>query len=67
MPCKEERKITSTGNVGAVVIPKPMRDYFELKPGDKITILYDSLLVAIPEKVKDIIVEKKELIDKLLR
>jgi len=66
MPAKSEHKIMKHGTSGVVVIPKPYRDYHNLKPGSKVTVLYDSLLLIVPKGREDLLQEKAELIDQLL-
>ena len=67
MPAREERKVLKRGNSGVVVIPKPYRDYFDLKPGSKVIVLYDSIVLIILDKLDHLLEEKKEQINKLLR
>jgi antitoxin component of MazEF toxin-antitoxin module len=66
MPAKTTHKIMKHGTSGVVVIPKPYRDYHNLKPGATVTILYDSLLLIVPKNRENILQEKAELIDQLL-
>jgi bifunctional DNA-binding transcriptional regulator/antitoxin component of YhaV-PrlF toxin-antitoxin module len=54
------------GSSGVVVLPKAYRDYHDLNPGDDVTILYDSLLLIIPQSQEDLATEKADLIDDLL-
>jgi antitoxin component of MazEF toxin-antitoxin module len=54
------------GSSGVVVLPKAYRDYHDLNPGDGVTILYDSLLLVIPQSQEELAAEKADLIDKLL-
>jgi len=66
MPAKSTHKVMKHGTSGVVVIPKPYRDYHDLKPGSTVTILYDSLLLIVPKGRENLIQEKSELIDQLL-
>jgi AbrB family looped-hinge helix DNA binding protein len=66
MPAKSNHKIMKHGTSGVVVIPKAYRDYYGLKPGDPVTILYDSILIVIPERAKCLLTQKAHLIDQLL-
>jgi bifunctional DNA-binding transcriptional regulator/antitoxin component of YhaV-PrlF toxin-antitoxin module len=66
MPARSEHKIMKHGTSGVVVIPKPYRDYHHLKPGSNVTILYDSLLLIVPEGLSGLLTQKAELIDRLL-
>ena len=54
------------GTSGVVAVPPDYRRYHDLNPGDSVQVLYDSLLLIIPEKLKHLLDEKHELIDKLL-
>jgi len=66
MPAKSEHKVMKHGTSGVVVIPKPYRDYHDLKPGSTVTVLYDSLLLIVPKGRENLLKEKAELIDQLL-
>jgi antitoxin component of MazEF toxin-antitoxin module len=66
MPAKAEHKIMKHGTSGVVVIPKPYRDYHNLKTGSTVTVLYDSLLLIIPKSRAHLIEDKAALIDQLL-
>jgi len=66
MPAEVERKVMKHGTSGVVAIPISYRKYHNLNPGDKVKLLYDSLLLIIPKGRKNILKEKKQLIDKLL-
>jgi bifunctional DNA-binding transcriptional regulator/antitoxin component of YhaV-PrlF toxin-antitoxin module len=66
MPAKSEHKIMKHGTSGVVVIPKPYRDYHNLKTGSTVTILYDSLLLIVPKCQEHLLKEKGQLIDQLL-
>ena len=66
MPAKENRKIMKHGTSGVITIPKPYRDYHNLKPGNTVTVLYDSLLLIIPKSLEKLLHEKAALIDALL-
>ena len=66
MPAKSEHKIMKHGTSGVVVIPKPYRDYHNLKTGSTVTVLYDSLLLVVPKSLEHILRDKAALIDQLL-
>jgi len=66
MPAIVKRRIMKHGSSGVVAIPKEYRDYFELKFGDQVTILYDSLLIIVPKCLERLLEKKKSLIDRLL-
>ncbi len=66
MPAKTNRKIMKHGSSGVIAVPSDYRQYHNLKPGDNVEVLYDSLLLIVPEKLKHIADKKRELIDKLL-
>ncbi len=66
MPAKSEHKIMKHGTSGVVVIPKPYRDYYNLKTGSTVTVLYDSLLLIIPKSREHLLKERAALIDQLL-
>ena len=66
MPAKVRRKIMRHGTSAVAVIPKAYRDYHNVNPGSVVTILYDSLLLIVPEGQEDILKEKAELVDQLL-
>jgi len=66
MPAKAEHKIMKHGTSGVVVIPKPYRDYHDLKTGSTVTVLYDSLLLIIPKSREHLLNDKAALIDQLL-
>jgi antitoxin component of MazEF toxin-antitoxin module len=58
MPAKSEHKIMKHGTSGVVVIPKPYRDYYNLKTGSTVTVLYDSLLLIIPKSREHLLKER---------
>ena len=66
MPAKTNRKIMKHGSSGVIAVPSDYRRYHNLNPGDNVEVLYDSLLLVIPEKLKHLLIEKRELIDALL-
>jgi antitoxin component of MazEF toxin-antitoxin module len=66
MPAKSDHKIMKHGTSGVVVIPKPYRDYYNLKTGTTVTVLYNSLLLIIPKNQEHVLKEKAELIEQLL-
>ena len=67
MPAEETRKIMKHGqSSGVVAIPIAYRRYHNIDPGDKVKILYDSLLLIVPKGMERVLKEKKQLVDKLL-
>jgi len=66
MPALSKHKIMKHGTSAVVVIPKPFRDYSNLKPGDTVTIVYDSILLIVPEGLEHLMVEKADLINQLM-
>ncbi|HDD69633.1 MAG TPA: AbrB/MazE/SpoVT family DNA-binding domain-containing protein [Candidatus Bathyarchaeota archaeon] len=66
LPAKVESKLFRHGNSLVAVIPKPYREYHQLKPGETLTVLYDSLILIVPKKLEPVFHEKKPLIDQLL-
>jgi len=66
MPALSKHKIMKHGTSAVVVIPKPFRDYSNLKPGDTVTVVYDSILLIVPEGLEYLMVEKAELINQLM-
>ena len=68
LPARTERKIMKHGSSGVIAIPLDYRKYHDLHPGKRVIVLYDSLLLIIPEDKKHILEdpEKKKLIDKIL-
>jgi len=67
MPAQVDRKIMKHGSSGVVAIPMAYRRYHKLGHGDTVRVLYDGLVIIVPEKMKHILQEKKELIDELMR
>ena len=68
MPGKTKRRVLKQGCSAVISIPADYRRYHNLDPGKEVVVLYDSLLLIIPEDRKDILddPEKKKLIDRLL-
>lgn len=67
MPAEETRKVMKHGqSSGVVALPIAYRRYHNLDPGDKVKILYDSLLLIIPESMEHILKNRRQLVDKLL-
>ncbi|MHA1362501.1 MAG: hypothetical protein ACTSP1_08195 [Candidatus Freyarchaeota archaeon] len=66
MPGRTTRKILLQGNSCTVSLPKDYRDYYGLKPGVAVTVLYGGVVVIIPKQLEHLIEEKRELIKKLL-
>ncbi|MBX5327472.1 MAG: hypothetical protein ACQXXH_02625 [Candidatus Bathyarchaeia archaeon] len=64
MPAIVKRKLLT--EKGHLTIPKSYRDYYDLKKGDDILLLYDSIILIIPEELKKFVETKKKQIDKLL-
>lgn len=46
---------------GQVTIPKPLRDYLEIKEGDYVNIYYDAALNKLAITLLDVVVKQKEL------
>lgn len=67
MPAEVERKIMKHGSSGVVAIPMSYRKYHDLKPGEDVIVLYDSLILIVPKKMEHVVDGKRELIDELLR
>ncbi|RLI79693.1 hypothetical protein DRP04_08920 [Archaeoglobales archaeon] len=67
MPAEVWRKVMKHGTSGVIAIPKPYRVYYKLEAGSRVKILYDSILIVVPEALEHVIDEKRELIDKLLK
>lgn len=66
MPSKITRKILELGNSGVISIPKGYRDYHNLQPGTNVTVLYDGLILIIPQDRLSELEAKRELVDKPL-
>jgi len=66
MPARCQHKIMRHGTSGVVVVPKPYRDYHNLKPGSSVTILYDSLLLIVPKNLEHLLSQKWDIIERLL-
>jgi len=67
MPAQAKRKLMKLGSSAVIAIPPDYRKYHHLNLGDEVEILYDSLVLIIPMNRKHLLIEKKELIDALLR
>ena len=67
MPAKEERKGLATGGSVAISIPKPYADYHSLKPGKRVLIFYDGLMLVVPSDAARGLRKCMPLIDELLR
>jgi antitoxin component of MazEF toxin-antitoxin module len=66
MPAKEKRKIIPIGEGGkAITLPKPFVEYFHLKPKDEVTVLYDNILIVVPQNAQ-LSEDKETLLKKLL-
>jgi bifunctional DNA-binding transcriptional regulator/antitoxin component of YhaV-PrlF toxin-antitoxin module len=67
VPAEETRKIMKHGqSSGVVTIPIAYRRYHKIDPGDKVKIIFDSLLLIVPKGMEHVLKEKKQLVDKLL-
>ena len=66
MPAQEKRKIMKHGTSGVVAIPASYRKYHHLNPGDEVQVLYDGIVLIVPKEREQMLIEKGELIDKLL-
>jgi antitoxin component of MazEF toxin-antitoxin module len=66
MPAEEERKIMKHGTSGVIAIPMSYRRYHNLKTGTKVRVLYDSLMLIVPEGMDGILEDKRELVNELL-
>ena len=67
MPAKELRKVLATGASVAISIPKPYADYHELKPGRRVVIFYDGLMLVVPQAAEQKLKKCMPLVDELLR
>jgi len=67
LPAKVERKLMKHGTSAVVAIPMDYRRYFNLNPGSRVTVLYDSFILIVPKDMENILQEKRGLIDELLR
>ena len=51
MPSVTKRKVIKFGENGLVItIPKPWANYYQLKPGDKVTLIANKNLIVKVEK-----------------
>ncbi len=68
MPSREIRKVVKWGTSSKVIsLPKPFLDYHQIKNGDKVLLLYDSIILVLPEGVtEETLSNKADLIKKLL-
>lgn len=67
MAAETVRKIMKHGSSGVIAIPMDYRRFHKLDPGKTVRILYDSILIVIPEDLESSLEEKKDLILELLR
>ena len=67
MPAKEERRVLATGDSVAISIPKPYADYHGLKPGKRVLIFYDGLMLVVPSAAAQKLRKCMPLVDELLR
>lgn len=54
MPSKDKRSLIQLGPNLVVTLPKTWTEFFEMKRGSKIPIMYDSILIALPEEDKQL-------------
>ena len=67
MPSKEHRQIISLGKSKVICLPKPFLDYHNIEKGDKVLLLYDSIILVLPEGItEETLSNKADLIKKLL-
>ena len=67
MPSREERKIVKWGTGSKVIsLPKPFLDYYNLEEGDKVLLLYDSLILVLPKDTSEELLRKKAALIKEL-
>lgn len=66
VPAKEVHKVMKHRASAAAVLPKVYRDYYGINPGSRVTIVYNSLVLIIPESQRELAAEKADLIDELL-
>lgn len=67
MPAQTTQKVLQQVASCTVTIPKAYTVYHKLVPGDSITVLFDGLVLIVPQDRKDDLVLKREIIDALLR
>jgi antitoxin component of MazEF toxin-antitoxin module len=67
MPGRDDRKIFRQGTSDVVAIPAAYVKYHELESGDEVSVLYDSIVVIVPKKLRSIAAKKRQLIDRLLQ
>ncbi|MEM3453519.1 MAG: hypothetical protein QW835_07860 [Candidatus Hadarchaeum sp.] len=67
MPAETTRKIMKHGTSGVVAIPPDYRRYYNLTPGTKVKVLYDSFLLIIPPSMEHALREREKLIQELLK
>lgn len=66
MPSEVSRKIMKHGTSGVVAIPMPYRRYHKINTGDEVKVIYNGLLIIIPQGMEHILKKKRELIEKIL-
>lgn len=68
MPSKETRKIIAHGKISkGISLPKPFLDYHNIDKGDEVLLLYDSIILVLPNGIsKEKLEAKAELIKELL-
>lgn len=58
MAGKGQRKVLILGKSRAITLPQEWAEYYELTDKDQVIVLYNSLLIVIPEKHVDKIMEQ---------
>lgn len=64
MPSKEHRKVIKLGASKVISLPKPFLDYHRVEEGDKVLLLYDSIVLVMPDNISK---RKMRAKDKLIR
>jgi bifunctional DNA-binding transcriptional regulator/antitoxin component of YhaV-PrlF toxin-antitoxin module len=67
MPFKTTRKILALGNSGVISIPKHYRNYYGLKVGAEVILLYDGCVLIVPKQFEGKIEEKMALLEELIK
>lgn len=68
MPSQELRKIIKLGNSKVISLPKPFLDYHKVVQGDSVLLLYDNIILVLPEgTTEETLREKANLIRDLLK
>ena len=66
MPSRENRKVIKLGGSKAISLPKPFLDYNEIKQGDEVLLIYDSIILIFPKGFDKEKLEKKADLLKML-